>query len=226
MASTPIGPIVKLPFTNEPAFWDAMRTGIMGPKLETFEVIGTTQILGAMNGLPISWVACSLATSWHETAHTMAPIKEMGGNAYLTRMYDITGQRPALARKMGNTTPGDGLKYPGRGYVQLTWKTNYERATTKLRALGILKGNESLVDNPELAMRPDYAAAILRWGMVEGWFTGKKFSSYLSSDPNARGSRTGFVNSRYIINGQDKAALIADYALKFQDGLVKGGWFV
>lgn len=45
--------------------------------------------------------------------------------------------------------------YYGRGYVQLTWKYNYEAAT---RALG-----ENLIDNPDLALQSDTAAKILAW---------------------------------------------------------------
>jgi predicted chitinase len=35
-------------------------------------------------------------------------------------MYDINGRRPAKALKLGNVNPGDGVRFHGRGYVQLT----------------------------------------------------------------------------------------------------------
>ena len=124
-----------------------------------------------MQGLPLSWCAYALATAYHETAHTMQPIKEYGGPKYFTRMYDPTGTRPKLAASMGNTSAGDGPKYCGRGYVQLTWKNNYARAGKAIRV--------DLVNNPDLAMQPDNAARIMREGMVDGWFTGKAFKDYL-----------------------------------------------
>lgn len=195
-------------------FFDACRSGVMGPTLDNDEVSGADAILTALDGLPKAWVAYALATAWHETAHTMQPIKERGGNRYFTRLYDVRGRRPRTARRYGNTTPGDGPKYCGRGYVQLTWKSNYIKAGNKI---GV-----DLVNNPDLAMDRDNAANILRHGMRQGWFTGKSFQSYLPAMGSA--SKQQFTKARRIINGTDKASLIAGYASEFQDALIAGGW--
>jgi putative chitinase len=199
---------------NRQPFFDNLRHGLLGPTLDNNEVSGCEAVLDAMAGQPLSWCAYALATAYHETAHTMQPIKEYGGPRYFTRMYDPTGARPKLAKSMGNTTPGDGPRFCGRGYVQLTWKANYAKAGDKL---GI-----DLVAQPDLAMRPDIAADIMREGMVHGWFTGKAFFHYLPAVglPN----RTAYVSARRIINGTDKAGPIADYAIKFETALVKGSW--
>lgn len=195
-------------------FFDVCRDGVMGPTLEAREVNGADKILDAMDGAPLSWTAYALATAWHETAHTMQPVREYGGPAYYRRMYDVEGNRPALARKMGNRDPGDGIKYCGKGYVQLTWRRNYQIAGVKL---GL-----SLEAQPDLALRPEVAAQIMRQGMTDGWFTGKAFRHYLPAKGTA--SKPQFTEARRIINGLDKAALIAGYALQFQTALVKGGW--
>lgn len=199
---------------NRQAFFDSCRKGVMGPTLDADEVSGAEAILDAMAGAPLAYTAYALATAYHETAHTMQPIREFGGPAYLKRMYDITGQRPKLAKGMGNTVPGDGVRYCGRGYVQLTWRANYRRAGEKL--------GYPLEGNPELAMRNDIAAQIMRRGMEEGWFTGKAFSHFLPAVGPA--NRAAFMNARRIINGRDKEALIADHAVAFQAALVAGGW--
>jgi putative chitinase len=196
------------------AFFDDLRHGLLGPSLDNNEVSGCEAILDAMAGQPIAWCAYALATAYHETAHTMQPIKEYGGARYFFRMYDRQGQRPKVARNLGNTQPGDGAKFAGRGYVQLTGRANYQKAGDKL---GL-----DLVAQPDLTMRPDIAADIMREGMLHGWFTGKAFFSYLPAVglPN----RAAYVNARRIINGVDKAGPIADYAIKFETALVKGGW--
>lgn len=203
---------------NKTDFFNATRgnhdtPGIMGPTLDGNEVAGAEAVIDAMKGLPVSWVAYALATAWHETSHTMLPIREYGGARYFMRMYDVSGERPKLAKDNGNTTVGDGKVYYGRGYVQLTWKDNYEKAGKKL--------DYPMVGNPDLALRPDIAAQIMRFGMVEGWFTGKAFKDYLPSDKPA--NRASFGQARRIINGTDDADLIAGYAVRFQDALIKAG---
>ena len=186
----------------------------MGPTLDQDEVSGANAILEALDGLPIAWAAYALATAWHETAHTMQPIKEFGGHRYFMRNYDVSGRRPRTARKMGNVNVGDGPKYAGRGYVQLTWANNYKKAGEKI---GV-----DLYANPDLAMDRDNAALIMRHGMREGWFTGRSFQSYLPAAGHA--TREQFRQARRIINGMDKASLIAGYAVEFQDALKAGGW--
>lgn len=54
--------------------------------------------------------------------------------------------------RMGNTEPGDGYKYHGRGYIQLTGKDQYVAAG---KAVGL-----DLVNQPELASEPDHASKI------------------------------------------------------------------
>jgi putative chitinase len=195
-------------------FFDSLRSGLLGPDLSPDEVTGCNAILDAMERTALAWTAYALATAYHETASTMQPIKEYGGPTYLTRMYDITGARPKMAVANGNTHAGDGIKYCGRGYVQLTWKNNYERAGAEL--------GSDLGDNPDLALRPDIAARIMRQGMQEGWFTGKKFSDYLPGAGPAKFSQ--YALARFIINGSDKAAQIAGHAQAFERALIAGGW--
>lgn len=199
---------------NPSAFFDTLRAGLLGPDLSTGEVDGCNAILKAMEGCPLAYTAYALATAFHETASTMQPIREYGGPTYFTRMYDVTGARSQMAVANGNTCAGDGPKYCGRGYVQLTWKNNYARAGRECGA--------DLVAYPDNAMRPDIAAKIMRRGMEAGWFTGKKLSDYLPA--KSGGSRAQFTAARRIINGTDRAAQIADHAIKFQAALVAGEW--
>lgn len=196
------------------SFFDSMRSGILGPTLDPDEVSGCNMILDAMRGAPLSHCAYAFATAYHETAGTMQPIKEHGGPKYFTKLYDIRGDNPKRARRMGNIFPGDGPRYCGRGFVQLTWRNNYGNAGRKLKI--------ALEDNPDLAMRDDVAAKVMRLGMDEGWFTGKKFNHYLPAAGPA--GVAAFKEARRIINGVDKADRIAKYALQFQSALQSAGW--
>ncbi|MGO2878518.1 MAG: glycoside hydrolase family 19 protein [Halomonas sp.] len=57
--------------------------------------------------------------------------------------------------RMGNTEPGDGHRYRGRGFTQLTGRDNYTAAS---EALGI-----DLVNNPDMAADPEVAAKVATW---------------------------------------------------------------
>jgi putative chitinase len=203
---------------KDPAgFYNWLRSNnMLGPKISPSEYQGCEEDLKACfaRGHPIAWTAYELATDYHETAHTMQPIDEIGGTAYFTRMYDINGQRPDKARQLGNLSPGDGVKYHGRGKPQITGKANYQRMGKRL---GV-----DLVNNPELAKDSVIASRIMAIGMEEGIFTGKSLADFLPSSGNA--TKTQFVKARPIVNGTDKADLIAGYAVDFQQALAAGGY--
>lgn len=140
--------------------------------------------------------AYTLATVYHETGlvqggklvRTMQPVKEAGSDAYLrSKKY---------------------FPYIGYGYVQLTWKDNYERIG---RLIGV-----DLIKNPEKALEPEIAAKIMTQGMLKGWFTGVGFKK---NRPVNRYNRNEYIRARAIINGSDKAELIADYAMDFEKAL-------
>jgi len=93
--------------------------------------------------------------------------------------------------------------YPfyGRGFVQLTWKNNYEKYS---RILGV-----DMASDPDIAMRPNVALFVLVHGFKTGTFTGRKITDYIDE------TKTDFVRARRCINGTDKAHEIADIAKKF-----------
>jgi putative chitinase len=198
---------------NREEFFKQLKTVLFQRALGSKQREGFMAILDRWEALPIPGdlrhLAYVFATVHHETAQTMQPIKERGGESYLRKLYDITGSRPALARSNGNTTPGDGVRYAGRGFVQLTWKNNYKRASNKL---GI-----DLVAAPDRALDIHITTDILFAGMAEGWFTGKKISDYLNE------AKTDWINARRIINGLDKAELIANLAGLYFKALDQGG---
>lgn len=196
-------------------FFDRVRKSPFGGSLSPGQVSGLTLILDEAERRSITdhrWTAYILATAFHETGALMQPIKEKGGAAYLTKMYDPAStdpKRAAMARKNGNTTPGDGVRYAGRGLVQITWLNNY-------RKMGKVVGRD-LVKNPDEALEPAIAVKILFHGMIAGSFTGKKLSDFFQP------TSTDWRNARRIVNGVDRADLIAGHARKFHDALEAAG---
>ena len=203
-------PISDAKYTREhmpnPEGFFANLRGITG-KLSQQQVESINAILKAGSHWPLGWMAYALATAWHESR--FEPVFEKGGRKYLSK-YD-TGR---LARVLGNTpeADGDGILSAGRGFVQLTGRTNYGNAGSEL---GL-----DLLNHPDLALEIPTAARILVWGMEGGKFTGRKLSDYIIGN----GNHEAFVRARRIINGTDRADLIADHADRFVVALLEGGW--
>lgn len=148
-------------------------------------------------GLLRNELAYVLATAYHETAHTMKPVKE----AYWLKNAEEWRKRNLRY-------------YPwyGRGFVQLTWEANYKKAGDKI---GV-----DLIKNKDLALDPIVAARILVVGMIEAWFTKYKLSDFINI------GKSDYVGARRIINGTDKADLIAGYAKLYEKDLLAAGYGV
>jgi hypothetical protein len=153
----------------------------------------------APNG-DLRWLAYMFATVFHETARTMQPVREA---FWLSEQW----------RK-------DHLKYYpyyGRGFVQLTWSENYAKAAAYVGA--------NLVDSPDLALRLDYASAIMFVGMSEGWFRADRqgrretLSRYFAPDvDDPVGAREIINGPEWVkVNGQTEllATVIAQYHASF-----------
>ncbi len=141
-----------------------------------------------------------LATTAHETAYTMQPIAEYGKGK--GRKYGVKG-------KYGQ------VPY-GRGYVQLTWDYNYEKAD---KELGL---NGALLKDFNLALDPKIAVQILFEGMKKGWFTGKALNDFIDGETEEeKEDLREFSNARKIINGTDKQVQIGQLAMKFKRALDK-----
>ena len=168
---------------NRKAFFAGVRSGPFPGKLSAGQVNGMSAILDEWERRKLTdprWLAYMLATVFHECAQTMQPITETGGPRYLkSKKY-----------------------YPwyGRGFVQLTWKYNYEAMNKLLKAAGF---DADIVADPEIAKRLDVATFIMFEGMIRGTFTGKKLANYFNATTNDP------RNARRIINGTDRMDHIA-----------------
>lgn len=186
--------------------WNQIRS-IFGGRLTQSQVDGINAIVDVASSDEFNIsdkrvLAYILATSFWETARTMQAIKEHGGNSYFHRMYDKDGSRPHVAKRLGNIESGDGIKYAGRGHVQLTGRTNYSKMG---KYLGL-----DLISDPDLLLDLIPSARVLVYGMINGSFTGVNIYKYVNSN------MTDYVNARRVINGIDKASQIASIARQFE----------
>jgi putative chitinase len=72
------------------------------------------------------------------------------------------GSKTKMGQSLGNNEPGDGFKYRGRGFIQLTGKSNYAAASKAIY------GDDRLVQNPDLVNDPAVAAEVSAWYMKKG----------------------------------------------------------
>jgi putative chitinase len=185
--------------SSGPAFFSVVRAlfgPMQQPQVDGFEAL--LQAYGVARW-PLAFAAYGLATAWHETAKTMRPVREA---YWLSEEWRKTHLRY--------------FPWYGRGFVQLTWQKNYERADEEL-GLG-----RKLIADADVAMQPDIAARIMVHGMEGGWFSGKRLSDYLPLAGKA--GFDAYTAARHIINGTDKAAEIAKLAQQFEGALIAGDW--
>jgi predicted chitinase len=93
---------------------------------------------------PFSAVA-AIATIGVETGR-FYPIRERGGPTYLANLYEHR-------KDLGNVNPGDGVKFCGRGFIQITGRVNYAHFGSEI--------GKDIENNPDLALDPSAAADVL-----------------------------------------------------------------
>lgn len=132
-------------------FFSAVRAQLFGGILHQNQVDGFNAILDEWEARypdgDLRWLAYELATTTWETNHTMQPVREA---YWLSEAW-----RRANLRYW---------PFYGRGYVQLTWQGNYQKMSA---LVGV-----DLVSDPDKALEPRIAAAILFEGMKGADFTG------------------------------------------------------
>ncbi len=180
-----------------------------------------------MNMAPVVEVGHGKGRKYHDPVKIKvlpdgsARITEHDGDQFIIK---LSGKITPVtkAAKMGSTAglassdvyvKDDGTEqaFYGRGYVQLTWWSNYLLAGVELR-----RGLEFLL-NPELIKTPEVAFELMSYGMR----TGKIFANGKMLDDFIDGNKCDYQGARAMVNGKDHAADIAEIAKKIEAVLVK-----
>lgn len=186
---------------NRPEFYNAIRPifpagRLGGPQVQRIDAL--LDGIEAHGQLLLDDAAYILATAHHETDRFRTMREYASGKAYEGRA------------SLGNTVPGDGKRFAGRGYVQITGRRNYTWASS---LVGV-----DLIRNPEKACDLAIAAKICISGMLGGKFTGRRLAEFITP------AGSDFVGARRVVNGRDKAAAIAKLAYSYRAALLSGGF--
>jgi Chitinase class I len=194
-------------------FFNHIRVSLCGGVLSQPQVNGLNAILASFANHVCSddkrCLAYVLATAFHETAGRLQPVRETLASsddqaiARLERAFQA-GKLPQVSTPYWRPD-AQGRSWFGRGFVQLTFQRNYQAMG---EALGL-----DLCGNPALAMELSASADILVVGMRDGLFSGRKLGDYFN-DKDA-----DWVNARRIVNGLDRADVVAGHAKVIWAGL-------
>lgn len=201
--------------TDRHSFFAHIRSALFGGRLTAAQVKGIEAILDGWEALAAisrqaagnkEALAYILATAFHETGATMQPVRETCADSDIEAIRRL--ERAFAAGRLPSVrTPywrmdAEGRTWLGRGLVQLTHRRNYE-------AMSALTGID-LVTEPSRAMEMDVAVDILIGGMRAGSFTGRRLADHFGV------GRADWSGARRIINGMDRADLVARHARLFR----------
>lgn len=191
---------------NRDFFFDHVRESLFKGSLRQSQLDGITAILDKWEAESSKdddrWLAYMLGTTHHETGRTMQPVREtfaVTDDDAIKRLDKAwsAGRLPWVKTPYWQRD-ADGKSWFGRGFVQLTHKTNYQKLGTAI--------NVDIITDPDRAMDLDTALKVLFVGMRKGLFTSVKLSDCFNA------SKENWVQARKIINGLESADLVASYA--------------
>jgi len=102
----------------------------------------------------------------------------------------LYGYQTVKGKGLGNTLPGDGGKFIGRGYIQLTGKANYAKYSQLMFNKGKVPSASTLIDNPELLNDPKISAEVSVLYMLDRVKLGQTDPGYFEAAYKAVGFGT------------------------------------
>jgi hypothetical protein len=159
-------------------------------------------------------IAYVLATAQH-AAHFGASLEEHGGGPIrdgVDRSFERYEPGSRLGNVLGNTQPGDGERFRGRGFIHVRGRAAYAAWSQRLAM------PEQVVDAaavpyfiayPAALAQPNVAAQTLVRGMRDGLFTGFALGAYVND------RKTDFYGARKVVGRCEHARDVAETAAAF-----------
>jgi len=178
---------------RRPALFDCLHQATY-----LFPIVKQSQIDG-INAILDAWEGQSRTNDMRQLAYILATVYHETAQSFIPGS-EYGG--PASGRYID---PENGVNYYGRGYLQIVYVDNYKKVSE-------LVGTD-VFRNPNLLLDPKISAKATVLSMLDGVFTGKKLGDYFTSED------ADWINARRVVNGLDKAAVIAKYAWQINNCL-------
>jgi len=127
-----------------------------------------------------------------ERAHFLSQCAHESGNFKWVEEF-ASGIAYEGRKDLGNVRPGDGVKFKGRGYIQITGRSNYTKYNTYLNSKPDGKNINVLID-PDILKTPYYAAD-------SACFWWKKINSRVSGLANLGSTSANVLSVSKAVNG-------------------------
>lgn len=198
---------------NRDFFFDQTRKSLFNGSLRQSQLDGIIAILDKWEAESPKdddrWLAYMLGTTHHETGRTMQPVRETFAatdDDAIKRLEKawLAGKLPWVKTPYWRRD-AEGKSWLGRGFVQLTHRTNYQRLGAAIHV--------DLITDPDRAMDLDTAVSVLFVGMRNGLFTSAKLADFFNM------SKETWVQARKIINGLESANRVESYAKTYYSAI-------
>ena len=145
-------------------------------------------------GMDRTNIAYFLGQCGHESAGLRYPVEIADGSGYEGR------------RDLGNIYPGDGVKFAGTGWIQVTGRFNHQAFSDYLQKQGQF-------DPKIMEVGKTYTSEVYPWSISGHWWWANNMNEYCSQKPPV--DRVGQrVNGRYLPNGYEDRRAYSQVAFK------------
>jgi putative chitinase len=127
-----------------------MPPGLLEEKLAAIYIHAAAATVGKFFAALLAGMASAAVDTTLRQAHFLAQVGHESGELCYTAEL-ASGAAYEDRADLGNTVPGDGPRFKGRGLIQLTGRTNYA-AFGKAVALDVLSDPERVASDPRLAV--------------------------------------------------------------------------
>ena len=196
---------------NRQKFFEAVRAKPFGGTLNPSQVNGMNDLLDVWDRsgfTDLMWLAYILGGVFHEVGRRMVPVREgfavtdAGARAAVAKLY----KAGRISRNYAAPNAA-GVSFYGRGRIQNTFEANYKKLEKRF--------GHPFTTKPDLLLDSKIDAEVTIYGHAEGIWTGKKLGDYFNAN------KADWKQARRIVNGLDKADLIAGYAKAFHAALLR-----